>query len=406
MKSYLSWVLLLLLKTANADSLLDFTVVVSAQNVNLRGSQGSTPSTVQVADQLVWSIAKSTRTKSLEVLSTATLDSPAPEFNLEQAALQLSEGSYALNSELRTDLQIVLKSKDNLDILPFPEIIKLLGKDLSRRFEAVNAIAFISKGQQDKPVYFFPALEGRRRIPDKKNQDVIDFWKDRAQFAKPIDLVVDDYDGGDRMLRHDSRELLAVNNDAWAFGGVVQTAAGRILFAVNGSYYVCSGTAVSDTASDRSVILTAAHCVYDDVNKMFASNVMFIPNQNATSATKTDFSCNNDPLGCWLPSFGVVDVGWTTKSWPANNVSDYGYYVVSNTGANSGSLTVPSALDQAVTTMPINFTSNPAGQNGHGLGYPYNYDPNFRYCSDTIVSMNYGYRLPACNMTGTYFALL
>ncbi len=63
--------------------------------------------------------------------------------------------------------------------------------------------------------------------------------------------------------------------------------------------YVCSGTVVQDGTEGISIILTAAHCVYDDVNKAFAQNVLFIPNQDETTGAGTDQDCSNDPLGCW-----------------------------------------------------------------------------------------------------------
>ena len=86
----------------------------------------------------------------------------------------------------------------------------------------------------------------------------------------------------------------------------------------------------------RSVIITAAHCVYDDVHKAFARNVLFIPNQDGTTGTGTDTNCANDPMGCWTPSFGVVDADWTTRTFPANIPWDYAYYVVPDAGAHSG----------------------------------------------------------------------
>mgnify|MGYP006164987529 CR=1 FL=1 len=44
-----------------------------------------------------------------------------------------------------------------------------------------------------------------------------------------------------------------VTNERWTDGGAVQTAAGRILFTMADGNYVCSGTAVTDTTTDRPV---------------------------------------------------------------------------------------------------------------------------------------------------------
>ena len=88
----------------------------------------------------------------------------------------------------------------------------------------------------------------------------------------------------------------------------------------NGGYssYVCSGTVVKDDKADRSIIMTAAHCVFDDQDKEFAKDVMFIPNQDQGSGSSTDTDCDNDPHGCWWASFGVVDTDWATRSFPNN----------------------------------------------------------------------------------------
>jgi hypothetical protein len=118
-----------------------------------------------------------------------------------------------------------------------------------------------------------------------------------------------------------------VTNSPWDKPtATVQTAAGRIYFEMptnsrltRWAGYVCSGTVATDAATDRSVIITAAHCVYDDAYKSFARNVMFIPNQDATTGAGTDLNCSNDPLGCWAPTFGVVDNDWPPAPSPTTS---------------------------------------------------------------------------------------
>ncbi|MDD3762388.1 MAG: hypothetical protein PHP86_03745 [Nevskiales bacterium] len=207
-------------------------------------------------------------------------------------------------------------------------------------------------------------------------------------------------------------------NAGWVGGGVVQTAAGRIYFEMPGnpkrkggwSGYVCSGTVATDATSGRSVILTAAHCVYDDANKAFARNVLFIPNQDATTGTGTDRDCSNDPLGCWVPSFGAVDVNWTTRTFPDNVAWDYAFYVVRDSGAHSGTSAGSEVLDVAVTPMAISFAT-PAYDDGdpsatsvdftHALGYSYSDDPTFMYCAeDMTLEGTVNWWLPSCGLSG------
>ncbi|MEZ5448961.1 MAG: hypothetical protein R3E89_08145 [Thiolinea sp.] len=115
----------------------------------------------------------------------------------------------------------------------------------------------------------------------------------------------------------------AVSDAPWETEGAIKTRTGRLFFEMPGNPkrkgpwggYVCSGSVV-DTAEGRSIILTAAHCVYDDVNKAFARNVLFIPNQDATTGAGTDRDCSNDPLGCWVADFAVVDTAGRSAVFP------------------------------------------------------------------------------------------
>ena len=208
-----------------------------------------------------------------------------------------------------------------------------------------------------------------------------------------------------------------VTNAVWS-GGAVQTAAGRVYFEMpnnrrgttwNG--YVCSGTVANDSSitNGRSVIITAAHCVYDDANKAFARNVMFIPDQAGTTGSGTDLNCGNDPIGCWVPSFGVVDVNWTTRKFPNNIEWDYAYYVVADSGAHYGAAASP-VLDVEAGSLPVSFGPPFAndGETGatspdftHALGYSYNVDPQFRYCAEDMATEGaVNWWLPSCGLSG------
>jgi hypothetical protein len=163
---------------------------------------------------------------------------------------------------------------------------------------------------------------------------------------------------------------------------------------------------VADAAGDRSVILTAAHCVYDDANKAFARNVLFIPNQ-AGGGSGTDTDCTNDPIGCWAPAFGVVDQNWTTRTFPDNVAWDYAYYVVPGTGAHRGATASSDSLESAAGTLPVQFEAPLADVAGstadvtHALGYSYSDDPHFMYCSEDMTSESaVNWWLPSCGLSG------
>ena len=209
-----------------------------------------------------------------------------------------------------------------------------------------------------------------------------------------------------------------VTNAHWTSGGAVLKAAGRIYFEMpsnakrNGTWwaYFCSGTVVNDKVTGRSVIITAAHCVYDDAHKAFARNVMFIPDQDGTTGSGTDLNCANDPMGCWIPSSGVVDVNWTTRIFPDNIAWDYAFYVVNDSGAHAQGINWTSdALDTAAGSLPVSFRTVSyddkrigAGPDfTHALGYSYSDDPNLMYCAQDLTTEGaVNWWLPSCELSG------
>ena len=204
-----------------------------------------------------------------------------------------------------------------------------------------------------------------------------------------------------------------VENAQLTSNGTVRYAVGRIYFEMpanarktkwNG--YVCSGTAVSDDGTGgRSTILTASHCVYDDANKAFARRVMFIPDQADTTGTGTDRDCSNDPIGCWVPTLGVVDRNWTSRTFPDNVAWDYAFYVVGD-NAHQGNAASNNVLDAAVAVMsmsfdPVNTNLGQSGSLSHAIGYSYSEDPKLMYCSERMEDLDSAnYWLGHCGLSG------
>jgi len=205
-----------------------------------------------------------------------------------------------------------------------------------------------------------------------------------------------------------------VTSAHWTSGGAVTFASGRLYFEMPSNAkrriwagYVCSGTVVTETVTGRSIIMTAAHCVYDDANKAFARNVMFIPDQDGTTGTATDRDCSNDPMGCWVPSFGVVDVNWTTRKFPDNVAWDYAFYVVADdAAAHKGTVSVSYILDVAAGSLPISFgpvfhDDATAADYTYALGYSYNQDPKLMYCAQDMTTQGaVNWWLPSCALSG------
>jgi hypothetical protein len=249
--------------------------------------------------------------------------------------------------------------------------------------------------------WWIEARDGARRGGNRATSGVLRFTVDTGSSGS-------DNGGG-------SSGGTTVTNAEWNLGGAVQTAAGRIYFEMPNnskrkgpwSGYVCSGTVVSDETTGRSIVLTAAHCVYDDVNGAYARNVLFIPNQASTTGSGTDLNCNNDPIGCWVPSFGVVDENWTMHTFPDNVAWDYAYYVVNDSGAHVGALSASDSLETAAGALPISFDTplfdadTSDADFTHALGYSYSEDPKLMYCAeDMTVEGAVNWWLPSCGLSG------
>jgi len=160
-------------------------------------------------------------------------------------------------------------------------------------------------------------------------------------------------------------------------------AVGRIIFIdeKTGVGWYCSGTLV-DGANDRVIIATAAHCIYHD--KSFPKRVIFIPGQDDNGKDKSDFSCANDPHGCFYPKFGVISDEYRAVSdGPSQFQYDYGFYVAPDTdsGNNNGPDKASYAGNsyKSLVPMSISFDGIQEGENTYLFGYPLVDDPYLMY---------------------------
>lgn len=170
----------------------------------------------------------------------------------------------------------------------------------------------------------------------------------------------------------------------WTKDGKVRGAVGRLYFEFPDGKYECSGTTVYDNKSGRSLILTAAHCIYDDITGAFATNVLFIPEDNVQKGNAAaDYNCNDDPCGCWSPTGGVVHEEWKNIEFPKNLAYDVGFYVVDNVGKHSGpECQGTEALDEAIEELHMDVTGSNIRQILYGFGFSEDSDPPLRYCVD------------------------
>lgn len=187
---------------------------------------------------------------------------------------------------------------------------------------------------------------------------------------------------------------------SWSAGGAIKERAGKVYFEMNGGGYVCSGAVATDARSGYSLVLTAAHCAYDEVNRQFATNWLFIPDFDQAPT----FTCGSTEYGCWTASSLVVHSGYATAGGfnTQATVHDFAFAVV-GPGGHDGS----SQLDQAVGSFPVSipgFTST--GQTSYAFGYPASgkyKGKDLVYCAGSIFEDPYNEELTwglPCNMTG------
>lgn len=198
-----------------------------------------------------------------------------------------------------------------------------------------------------------------------------------------------------------------VTGASWTGGGLVKQTTGKVLFTMGGVDYVCSGSVVNDSSSvDRSLVLTAGHCVYDEGGTGFATNWMFVPNYEDGGSILTNndgshtFTCDTTPYGCWTASWLVTTSAWAAGAGSlAGFNNDYAFAVV-----GVGGKTGLAQLD-GIGSNPIAF-GQPRPAQVYAFGYPQAspYDgQKLTYCAGKDIADTWGgttdYGLN-CNMTG------
>ncbi|GAA3616936.1 peptidase [Nonomuraea rosea] len=167
--------------------------------------------------------------------------------------------------------------------------------------------------------------------------------------------------------------------EPWAGGGTVVRTTGRVFFTTQGRNASCSGSAV--TSANKSVVLTAGHCV--KLNGAFHTNWVFVPGYNA----------GNRPFGTWAATRLL-----TTPQWNASE--DIGFDVAAAVVAPLQGKT----LVDAVGGQGVAFNQQ-RRQQMYAFGYPAAapYDGSkLIYCSgrafdDFLLTDDLGL---TCNMTG------
>lgn len=220
---------------------------------------------------------------------------------------------------------------------------------------------------------FTPAAAAPSAPPENaraaEHARVIEFWThQRVAKAIPRDVVLPagTIKPTGKPVKGDSTTVLAAS---WTGGGLAKETTGKVFFEMADGSYVCSGSVVSDNKDDRSLVLTAGHCVVDESTGAWATNWMFIPDYDAAPAPLTDDRgfCADTERGCWAADFLVASDEFAGQgSFTALLAQhDYAFAVVSGGGHSSDAM-----LDAEVGAQAVQFTSGASDADTYLFGYP------------------------------------
>jgi hypothetical protein len=206
---------------------------------------------------------------------------------------------------------------------------------------ATTSIVLVSAGASARPDEPPPARTEHQRI--------VEFWTpERVAKAQPRDFVYDPAAGGFVPARPGTGggggrpggggSSTTVIGAPWNGGGAILESSGKVLFALGDSYYVCSAAVVEDGDRERNgagngtaIILTAAHCTYDEVDGAYATNWMFIPEYDTAPAAldRAGTFCAATTHGCWTatslhaPEGYRTAEGSTSRPWSTTSPSPW-----------------------------------------------------------------------------------
>jgi V8-like Glu-specific endopeptidase len=144
----------------------------------------------------------------------------------------------------------------------------------------------------------------------------------------------------------------------WAHGGAVDQTLGKVFFTLNGTNYVCSGSAVKSASED--VVLTAAHCASDGDGD-WATNWTFVPG----------YANGNEPYGAYTARRFYVSPNWTGTANGSAQSEEYDVAFVTVNPATLSGTPTGVQVDQLPGGQAVAFGSEPAAAlPTYVFGYP------------------------------------
>ncbi|MEA2613665.1 MAG: hypothetical protein QOI52_1624, partial [Chloroflexota bacterium] len=236
-----------------------------------------------------------------------------------------------------------------------------------------------------------------------EHQRIIDYWTaDRIKSAKPRDFVRQ----ADGKIVPAAKPVKPPRGGggggtstgaSWTQGGPVVQRTGKVLFTMDGSNWVCSASAVNDSRSTFSLILTAGHCAYDETNGGFATNWIYVPSFD----TAPTFTCGSTTYGCWTAQGLVVDSGFATAGSFNTQATKHDFAMAIVGAGTTGTQLDASPRGSYAIAYPafaqgtVHAFGYPAAGRYHGNDLTYCTGPTFNDANNGNATWGI-----ACNMTG------
>jgi hypothetical protein len=250
------------------------------------------------------------------------------------------------------------------------------------------------------PAFAVPAAAAS---PQSDHDRIVAFWTaERIKAARPREFTLGRpaLEAAAKPAQPPSGGGSSTTGSIWPAGkGKTDRATGRVLFAMGTNWYICSASVATDSRSDISVVLTAAHCAFDQASHMFATNWMFIPQFDA----RDTYDCTLAVYGCWTADRLVVHSGFANQTGFNGTAATYDWaFAAVDADGSAGT-----QLDETVGSFPIAFTSYRSKTAVTAFGYPaggkYDGNNDLIYCNGSLGTDRYllglTYEL-ACDMTG------
>ena len=172
-----------------------------------------------------------------------------------------------------------------------------------------------------------------KATPTKK--DPASFWTaDKIKKAVAFNMV---FEKGAKLAKRVAVDPLKPGGEGgsttlgapWNKGGLPLTATGKVYFAIGFSYYQCSGALIDDDQSDRSIVLTAGHCVYDNDTNQYVTNWIFIPSFDVQQVSIS--GCTASTI-CWAADQVFAHDGFTSQTGFTDQATwyDWGFAVITD----------------------------------------------------------------------------